>query len=375
MLKNYKTILNIDSRKLTLLRGKRGVNNSYVVNFLASKNYDGYADGEFLNLESLEDDVKKVLVQSSLNNKNLIKELSIGFPAEFAFVTSNETVKHFKTKVKITDELLQDIAESAIEQNFEDKILISCKPIWVKLDDERLLYSWKNKKSSKISALFSYVYVDKKFVEIFNEILSKIGVSSVEYVCIEDAESRYLLAEKDLTRKSVILDIGYISSSVSLACGNGIYDLKAFSYGGAHISADLSECLNITFEQGEALKQEIVLSINSKKQEDYYEVDVKNKIMPVPIDFANEIACARLDMMCTIIKKCISSFGIDNSQYVQVYLTGEGISYIKGARDYIAKSLGRNVELLFPYAPAYSKPHFSSAISVLDYVLNKINNW
>ena len=373
MLKKFKTILNIDSKHLTLFRGKFGVNNSYVVNFLASKDYDGFGDGEFFNPDLLEDEIKSVLVQSSLHNKNIVKDLTIGIPSEFVYVFSKEVEKHFNSRVKISNEILQDIAESAIEEGFEDKILISCKPIWIKLDDERKLYSWENEKTSKITSLYSYIFVDKKFVEIINGILSKLGVCTVNYVCASDAECRYLLKDKDISKQSLIIDVGYISSSVSLACGNGIYEMKSFSYGGAHISADLSECLDITFAQGEALKQEIVLSINSKKQEDYYEVDVKNKILPVPVDFANEVVRARLDMICTLIKKCISSFGIENSQYVQVYLTGEGISYIKGARDYLAKSLGRNVELLFPSAPAYSKPQYSSSISVLDFVLRKNN--
>ena len=71
--------------------------------------------------------------------------------------------------------------------------------------------------------------------------------------------------------------------------GNGLRGLVAFSIGGGHVSADLAECLNLTFEQGEALKREIVLSINTKRKDECYEVDVKDKILPVSINFANEI--------------------------------------------------------------------------------------
>ena len=103
--------------------------------------------------------------------------------------------------------------------------------------------------------------------------------------------------------------------------------------------------------------------------EDCYEVDVKDKILPVSIDFANEVVKARLDMICGLIKKILASFGIENAQFVPVYLTGGGISYIKGTRDYLAKNLGRNVQLLRPSSPGYSKPHLSSVISVLNSTL------
>lgn len=370
MQKRSKIVLDIGSNKLTLCCGKRGVNGTFVLQCLAYKDYAGFSEGEFLEIDNLQSDIQKALDMGKTNKKSDIKNVTIGVPSEFCLVKSCEVTKHFGKKVKLTEQVIQEVAETSIEVDLlEDKKLISCNALWVKLDDERVVYDWKNVKTTKLTAEISYIYVENTFIDTINEILTNLGVESVEYICSAEAQSRYLLENEDIARKCVIIDVGYISSSVSLACGNGLYDLKAFSYGGGHIAADLSECLDITFEQGEALKREIVLSINSKKSEDYYEVDVKDKILPVSINFANEIVKARLDMICGLIKKILSSFGIENSQYVPVYLTGGGISYIKGSRDYLAKSIGRNVQLLAPLSPGYCKPHLSSVISVLNSAL------
>ena len=63
---------------------------------------------------------------------------------------------------------------------------------------------------------------------------------------------------------------------------------------------------------------------------------------------------------------------------VRVYLTGGGLSYITGGREYLENCLGREITILAPNIPAFSKPIFSSSISLLNEALIKQNqnkNW
>lgn len=375
MQRDLTAILDFGSLNLTFCLGKRGVNGTFILQCLNQIEYSGYSDGEFIEPEALFESVEKAIL-SGKNSKMKVKNLVIGVPAEFCLVNCTEVSKNFTRKVKLTDEVIQELSELAIDvEMLQTKTLISCKPLWVKLDDNRKLFNFKGEKTSRVVAEISSIYVDNSFIELVNEMLTKLEIESVEYISSNEAQAKYLLSNEDKSQDSLIVDVGYLSTSVMHVCGNGIYNLKAFSLGGGHVSADLAECLKISFEQGEALKREIVLSIKSKRMEDCYEVDVKDKILPVSINIANEIVSARLDMICLLIKKIFASFGIENSQFVPVYLTGGGISYIKGARDYLAKSLGRNVQSLVPLSPGFAKPHLSSVISVLNLALeNKQNN-
>ena len=370
MQKKLTAVLDFGSSKLYLCLGRRGVNNTFAIRCLTETKYDGFADGEFLEPEKLYDAVSSAIESGEISGKNKIQSLYVGVPAEFCMVECKNITKHFAGKTKLTDEIIEEISGDAVNREYlKEKTLISCKPNYVKLDDDRKVMRYSGEKTTKISAEICSVYVENYFIKTVNSILAKIGVESVVYICASEAEAQYLLTQEERTRENIIVDIGYISSSVMCAYGNSLIDLKAFSLGGAHISADLSECLEITFQQAEALKREIVLSINSKRTEECYEVDVKDKILPVPINFANEVVKARLDMICQLIKKIIHTFGVENSQFVPVYLTGGGISYIKGVRDYLAKSIGRNVELLVPSMPELAKPHLSSVVSVLNSAL------
>lgn len=375
MQKKLTAVLDFGSSKLFLCLGRKGVNNTFAIRCLTETKYAGFSEGEFLEPENLFEAVKTAIASGEIGNKKKIKTLYVGVPAEFCLVECKEIVKHFVSKIKLTKSNIDEISQLAVNSELlKDKTLISCKPNWVKLDDERKVLNFEGEKTNKITAEICSIYADNYFIKTINSILAKIGIESVEYICASEAQADYLLTNEEKSVPNIILDIGYISSSVMCVCGRGLTHLKAFSLGGAHISADLSECLDITFEQGEALKHEIVLSLNSKKSEECYEVNVKNKVLPVSINFANEIVKARLDMICQLIKQIINSFGIENSQFVPVYLTGGGLSYIKGSRDYLAKSIGRNVQLIVPSMPELAKPHLSSVVALLSSALKCQDN-
>ena len=207
------------------------------------------------------------------------------------------------------------------------------------------------------------------FIKTINSILAKIGIESVEYICSSEAQADYLLTNEEKSVPNIILDIGYISSSVMCVCGRGLTHLKAFSLGGAHISADLSECLSISYNEAEQLKKQLILSVMPSATDDY-EIIRKDRVIPISMQQTNEIVCARLDMICSLINKCLVGY---RQQYPKMpyYITGGGISYIKGGKDYMSKMLGVNLTLLTPPDIHMQKPHFSSFYSPSSPVLSQ----
>jgi len=55
---------------------------------------------------------------------------------------------------------------------------------------------------------------------------------------------------------------------------------------------------------------------------------------------------------------------------VPLYLTGLGVSYIRGAKEFLAEKTGKNIEIVAPVAPGYNRPCRSSLISLLDVASN-----
>ena len=78
---------------------------------------------------------------------------------------------------------------------------------------------------------------------------------------------------------------------------------------------------------------------------------------------ASEIVKARLDYFAEIVKGALDGLAIPD--YVPVWLTGEGIATMRGAKTFLADRLGRPVEVVAPRLPGFAKSGDSSKVSLL----------
>ena len=88
------------------------------------------------------------------------------------------------------------------------------------------------------------------------------------------------------------------------------------------------------------------------------------------LNTANEVAGYRIDELAQVIAKCIQMYNKEYLVYLPIYLTGAGISKIKGGRDYLAKCLGRNITYGVPPLPGKDKPEFASIYALANSALS-----
>lgn len=378
MPKRFVTIVDITSSKINVLTGTHGVNNTFLICGKGESEYSGFMDGDFLEPDKLELALGMALSNAEASSGKKIDSIFVGVPADFSFVKCVEVEETFKRKIFIGNKNIEDLNSRAIKDNLlQDKTIISCSPIWYILDDSRKIFNNPyGMKAGKIKAKLSLIYVENKFIKIFNAILGRLNIKTVEYISTPLAESQYLLSRFDRERKAIIIDSDYISTSVIEVYGKGLMALNSFPIGGGHITADLAETFNLSFSSAESLKNDIILSLNSRRV-DNYEVSTEDEIVRVPISVANDTVLNRINMIGTLINKCLKQNQEENLEINSVYLTGSGLSYINGSREYLSKRLGKDVIILVPSMPSMAKPHFSSSLSVLYVALNEKNkpNW
>ena len=143
---------------------------------------------------------------------------------------------------------------------------------------------------------------DKSFIDLISKILNEINIYEIDFISSSLAEALYLTEPEMRDNGLILIDCGYITTSVSLIKGDGLIALKAFSMGGGHITGDLCQCLKLSFTQAENLKKKVVLSLDAT-DDDFYEVTVNDKVQPVSCKLVNEIILARLDMFCEVFFK------------------------------------------------------------------------
>lgn len=375
MAKNCASILDFGSGKLTAVIAERGVNNTFNIHGTGEVEYAGFYQGEFVEPENLASSIEEVLTKVQTNSGKQIDKLYVGVPAEFSYCKTKAGGVAFKKRTKIgQDEIMaffNIVGEGIAEDN---STVINRSPIHFTLDDNKKCMNPKGQVSSKLAGEISFVLADNYFINVINKILLNFGIENVEYISSPLAEAIYLIDPEVRDTGAIIIDCGYISTHIAFIKGDGLMGLNTFSVGGGHITSDLSQILQIGFKNAENLKRKIVLSLDAS-DDDFYEIVVKDgSTTPVSAKLTNEITLARLDMIAGLISRSLTALKSNYNGFVPVYLTGGGISYLKGGRDYLSKSIGTNVEVLSPQVPQLNRPHFSSVLGILDLVLSQLES-
>ena len=374
MLREETAVLDIGSSKITVMVGEKGINNTFNIKSSAEEDYDGFENGKFFSENSLKTAIINAVKKAGENLRYKIRKVYVGVPTEFSYCITKEINATFPKRKKIKDADVFEIFESS--QNFnENSVVINRSPIYFILDDNRKVLNPVGEVSTKLNILLSFVLTDISFTNLIKETLLEASIYDVDFISTSLAEALYLTEPEMRDSGLILIDCGYITTSVSLVKGDGLLCMKAFSMGGGHITGDLSQVLNLSFSQAESLKRKVVLSLNATDN-DFYEVNINGAMQPISAKFVNEIILARLEMFSNIFNKILNSseFNLQNKPFIPILITGGGLNYLKGAKDFLSKQMGRNLEYVAPNALQLNKPHNSSVISLLDITLTQEKN-
>lgn len=363
-------ILDIGSGKITVLIGQRGINKTISIIGKGEVQYEGFYDGNWIEPESVEGVISKAIASAESNARVKIEHLYIGVPGDFTACVCNNVSASLGQKRKVTDEDLDSLDAQGFEFDSPDYTLINSQPIYYALDDERRIIQPIGLKSSKVSGLISYILAETTFVQFMDRIMQNLGISSYDYLSVLLAEVLLLFDEVDRDRYVILVDSGYITTNVVVARGDGLLAQYNFPLGGGNITAELMQFYDVTFDEAEALKRKVGLSLNVT-EEDVYEVSVnKSDKKSFPAVEVNEIVRATLQRICETIEASLKRCEYDYPEYIPLHFTGGGVSYLNGANSFIAKTLNKQVEIVAPRLPQFGRPRLSSSIGMLEFALN-----
>jgi cell division ATPase FtsA len=184
------------------------------------------------------------------------------------------------------------------------------------------------------------------------------------------AETLYLISPEQRDGYAVLFDMGYISSTYTVACGNGVIFSEAFSVGIGHVAVLLMNELDIPYEV--AVQFMGMVNLNAKeKLSTIEEYKYGGKIYSFSTVTLRDIIREGLDGICETIEECRQSFTGKDLSGKPLYITGEGVKTVRGTAEHLSSRLVTPVEIISPNLPYYDKPQFSSLFSLLAAALNK----
>ncbi len=345
MFNKLKYILDIGSSKISLLaEAKYGKN----VRIVAEEDilYDGYMDGEFLSIDDLTDTLSQLIDNMRSKMRKSITAITVGVPSEFTVCVCKRISRKFETLHKISE---RDIAEMyANNLNFGDSneyTVINFSPMQFMLDDNYKTMIPEGNKSHSIVLDASFILAKTEFIRIMEERLHSLGITSVDF--ISTALGQATLLETDSNKPVAIVDVGHISTSVSVVKGEGLALLSSFSMGGGHISSDIMQILGLTFKDSELIKRKVILTIESQKNE-YYEACSRGSLVRAPINITNQIVKSRLEMIAKVVADILNVDDVFKS--VDIYITGDGVTHFKGVKNIFKDITGHEIyEFKLPF--------------------------
>ncbi len=368
-------VFDIGSSKLRAMYAGRGLNNTFNIKGLKEIDYDGFFEGSFLKQEKLASLFSQLISNLDIRPNKKIDKVFIGVPAEFSSVRTTDASISFGDRKKIKksdiDSLFYTASEKAKNSDVE---VVSVDPLSYILDDGRLTLSPIGESANSITANLSIVYADKSFIDLFNSIIAGFNFNSVEYISEPLAQALFIIPKEKREDLTLLIDIGDLTTSIAFVKGDGLLGLTSFARGGGFITNDLSEAFNLSMNEADRLKKQIVLSLKGK-QNDFYELTLdEGRVDKILLNSANEVVSYRIEELAQVISKCIQMYSREYLTYLPIYLTGAGLSKIKGGRDYLAKCLGKNINYGLAPLPGKDKPELASILSLVSSALQSNEN-
>ncbi len=369
MQKKQVAIIDIGSSSIRAVVGERGINKTFIIKASYSYEYDGYENGTFFDADKLKQALLVAGESLMKASRGMLDTVYVGAPGEFTQVVVKESQISFSKKKKIQESDVDALYEAAFVLSSSKFTLINRSAIVYELDDFRRLANPVGAVSEILKGKLSFTVCSNYFIEAVTPALKTSGFKFVECVSSTLAQALYLVEPETRDRIALLVDVGYISTTLTIIHGDGIVFQKTFAFGGGYITASLCEKFNLEFNDAEKLKRNVSLSkrVSSESFDllecdngQYYSVkDVQDNVIKT------------LDILCENVSDCLENSGFVIPDYVSLKITGGGITYIRGAKEHVSGRLGMNVEVVAPRVPLMNKPTESTILSLLDLALEQ----
>ena len=353
-------VLDVTSGDIRGLVGCKKAQSVFNVKASVSRAYDGFADGEFFDPDAAArtaEDVLREVVQASGTTASRV---FIGVPGEFAALVNRPVGITLDRVRKVIDADIDYLIAKGGKFDDRDYELVGSSPICFSVDtSDKLFFDVRGMNAGRVNATVSYMLAESSFTSLFAAAAKRAGFKETRFVVTPWAEGVTMFEREQRDASYVVLDVGYLSTSVAVGRGDGLLELRSFSMGGAHIAADIFEVLEVPYELAERASE--LVDLNLAYSDDAVLVADNEGI--VHAAEACEIVRARLEYLAEVVSGVLD--GTDIPGYAPVWLTGGGIDTMRGARAYLSEKLGRNVEICAPKLPGFDRTEDSSAVSLM----------
>lgn len=368
-------ILDIRSYEITFFLGSKGVNGTFVFYGNHTEKYEGFSTEGFFDEDSFRRAVVAAVTSVRQTYEGVIGDIYVSVPASFVSVLTKGHTISFPKKRKISMQDINALFESGQSELLGSGELIRRSAMYFTLGDNRKYFTSEDLygvPTTLLKGALCYYFADEKFANVVSSVITDLGFNQPTFLPSTLAQALYLLPPKRREGYAFLLDVGFLSTSVSVVYGNGIVREQSFDCGLGTVLVSLMQELGVEYETAEEILRSANVSGGSVPKE--LEWTSESGEITFPVWKINEIVKCSLDVLCENVEnffaenyreKAASALAVN-----PISLTGEGIGGIAGATEHLSKRLNRLTETVSPDLPYYDKPAFSSRMALLSMALS-----
>ncbi len=370
------TVATIDfgtSKIVTLVAENSGAQRCDIVAAGIAK-YDGYLEEGWNNPEALDEAIRRSLADAESQCGFKIREINVGVPGAFTRVYATKaTVSLTGTDPRVSSREVKAAFNQAAEK-LEDipGVVIHSSPAWFMVDSSKKTLEPVGMKGREMTAFISFVVGNRYFIDDVTTRMAELGIQVSGFFSSTAGEAMLYLDEQARDHTSVLLDMGYLNTEIIGVEGDAVIYHKVIPAGGAHIAVALADELDISLSAAEEIKRKFVYGIESG--EDRFEVPGADgeKAAVFTREQVKPVICGAVDEIADQIKDALDNDFGGLGNWSHVLMTGGGLSFNRGGREYLGGRLGRAVEDIPRRTTKLNSHSFSSSLGLMDLIIDTI---
>ncbi|MCK5130408.1 MAG: hypothetical protein KAQ68_11180 [Clostridiales bacterium] len=332
--------------------------------------YAGFRDNEWLVPNDLQESILLAKRDVEKRTGKKVVHVYVIIPGEFTRTFfSHLTTKPINLDGRITsDDIDKMIKEGRQDLPWPDDYdMIHTDPVLYLLDGQ----SWKKRPEEQyakdLECFVSYTAADRVFMENMSYILDDLGMGIKGFIAAPKVvgDLVYQSCEK---KTVVIIDSGYYSTDISIYENGGLILHDNIPIGGYHIASDIMIKMNADRDTAELVKRNCSIGMDNIGINKILLDENENRIS-VPLDDTQMVVENRVDEVINSVMEQTNKTGMVLDNRTAVFITGGGISTIKGIREFITRRLGVTVKIFKPLRPVIATSMQTSVCAGLEYVI------
>ncbi len=336
--------------------------------------YDGYLEEGWNNPGELDEAIRRSIADAEEQCGAKIREINVGVPGAFTRVYATKVTLSLKgTDPRVTSADVKAAFNKAAE-NLENLpgVVVHSSPAWFMVDGGKKTLEPVGMKGREMTAFISFVVGNRFFVDDVTNRMADLGITVMGFYSTSAGEAMLYLNEQDRDHTSVLIDMGYLNTEIMGVEGDAIIYHRVLDVGGGDIAVALAEQLDISLAEAEDIKRKFVYGIETAGEN--YEVQGADgqKANVFSREQVKPVICKAVDDIAEQIRSAVEDDFGGLGNWSSVFLTGGGLSFNRGGKEYLSGKLGRPVQETPRRTTKLNSHCFSSALGLMDLIIDTI---